>query len=60
MRLTKEINEIFDFILRLGLISNMIIVINLTDRIAISKEIEDIYYNWIKVIWDEDKEKQMN
>lgn len=57
MRLTKEINEIFDFILRLGLISNMIIVINLTDRIAISKEIEDIYYNWIKVIWDEDKEK---
>ncbi len=57
MKLTKEINEIFNFILRLGLLSNMIIVINLIDRIPITEEVEKIYYNWIKNIWNQDMEK---
>lgn len=57
IKLTKEINEIFDFILRLGLVINMIIVINLVDEISVSDEVEEIFENWIKSIGNDDKEK---
>lgn len=57
INLTKEINEIFHFILKLGLISNMIIVIYLIDNIQVSNEIEEIYENWMKIIEKEDEEK---
>lgn len=57
IKLTKEVNEIFDFILRLGLVINMIIVINLVDEISVSDEVEEIFENWIKSIGNDDKEK---
>lgn len=57
IRVTKEINELLDFILRLGLISNMNMVIALTDKIDISLEIEDIFEEWNKVLKNKDKSK---
>ncbi|WP_313758810.1 hypothetical protein [Tissierella sp.] len=56
INLTKEINEIFDYILRLGLISNMIIVITLEKDISISEEIRGIHERWMETITNENKE----
>lgn len=56
INLAKEINEIFDFILRLGLISNMVIVIFLEKDSLISEETVEIYEKWMKTITNEDKE----
>lgn len=57
VRVTKEINELLDFILRLGLVSNMNMVIGLTDTIDISLEIENIFEQWIQVLKNRDKDE---
>ena len=54
MDLNRKIDEVFSFILQLGLISNLIIVINLIDNEEI-EEIEEIYINWMKSIINENK-----
>ena len=57
VKITKEINELLDFIFRLGLLSNMNIVITLTDKIPNSFEIEDIYDQWMKILKNKDKKE---
>ena len=55
--LNKEINEFMNIILVLGLISNMNIVISLTDGLLLDPEVEDIYNKWINILENpEDKE----
>lgn len=55
--LTKEINELLDVTIRLGLVSNMNMVIKLTDKISNTSEIENIYNDWIKVLRNKNKKE---
>lgn len=57
MDLTKEVNEIFEFILRIGLVMNMIAAITLIDNIIISEEIKEIYNSWIEAMEKKNNEK---
>jgi hypothetical protein len=57
IRVTKEINELLDFILRLGLVSNMNMVIELTKEIDISLEMENIFEQWNQVLKNRDKDE---
>ncbi|MBU5427290.1 hypothetical protein KQI41_12795 [Tissierella pigra] len=49
--LNRKIDEMFNFILQLGLISNLVIVINLINDNKI-EEIEEVYRQWKKSIID--------
>jgi len=53
MNLTKELNILFDFILRLGLVMNMIIVIRLSSDRLLDTEMGDMYKDWINVLEDD-------
>lgn len=55
MTLTKEINELYNFILILGLTYNMIISIYLSREISISGELEEIWEKWKTTIEENDK-----
>lgn len=55
--LNKEINEFINIVLMLGLISNMNIVISLTDDVIIDPKIEEIFNEWVNLLESkEDKE----
>lgn len=55
--LTKEINELRDIILILGLVNNMDIVINLTQGIPMDKEVYKIYEQWINVLQNKNEQE---
>lgn len=55
--LNREINEFMNIVLILGLISNMNIVIGLTDDVVIDPKLEEFFNEWINILESkEDKE----
>lgn len=54
--LTKEINELYNFVLILGLTYNMIISIYLSEKIKPSMKVEEIWKEWKNVIEANDKD----
>ncbi len=57
MDLTEKINELYSFIISLGLIMNNIIVVTLLNDIPISSEIEGIYNEWIQIIENNNEDR---